>query len=371
MTPTLHELHSSLKLYSQNFLLLLTACTLVLLGSIFSLGIFAGPLWMGLITLCQQLQWGEKGSLSVILHHLPRTVPCLAPTACALLIGLIGIPICHIPILGFLWIIGIYPLVLLGALLALGFIIHQDLSVEYALKRTLAIIMINPAKAWVSSAIPCGIALTGVALSRWLAFSTLTFVPGLIFFFLSILPVPLAALGLTTLYKSWISQKPTVVFVKKATLQIAVITLAILIIIGFIFQAVDKPKNLPEKDSLKTSSRRIKNAKLSVGKTFPRFNGPLPKGFPSDIPVHPKAKTGSHLDYFRFSQGQSLTVFPVAERAEKVFAYYRSILKAEGWSIRAYPQEPLENIVFRKPGRQGILTIRRDQGSSQVYIRLE
>lgn len=376
------DLKNAAKLYLQNFILLFTAALLVFLGSIASLGLLAGPLLMGLIALSIRVQHGEKASLSILLIHLPRTIPCLAPMIIAFLIFLMSIPIHHIPIIGLIWIVGAYPLVILGTVLSLGFIVEHAMSIRYALKRSMALIMEDPMKAWINSAPYSAISASGIAFTRWVTVSSPTMIPRLIRLALIVLPFPLAILGFAALCRSYLNQKPTLIIIKKSALQIAGIILALLIAIGALFQINEKPKNNPSLHNSRPIPKRIaaaqrspnprnRRAHIIPNSSLPRYSGVLPQGFPEDIPIHPKAKAGADWDHFRFNKGKSLTVFPVDDAPDKVFAYYCAILEAEGWSIHAYPQQSLPHIAFNKPGRRGTLTVRNDQTIAQVYIRLE
>jgi tetratricopeptide (TPR) repeat protein len=141
---------------------------------------------------------------------------------------------------------------------------------------------------------------------------------------------------------------------KKKMFQFVNIFLCISLIFGIIYWACF---GFGTKQKLETDNNE-KNIKIN------NFNAKqeLPKNFPEDIPLYPRAKMVEiHGDKEDF-----ITVFTTIAPVKDVVAYYAINLKTLGWKIET---SQVSEIIFEKGNRSGNISARKDKSQTLILIR--
>ncbi len=359
------SIQQSFDLYLKNFGLLLLASLIAGLISVISIGILAGPLAGGVLALGLKLLRGEKGELNEIFSHFNQFLPTLIATllfiAASLVLWIIGI----IPVIGWILNLAACPALGLLYLLAIGFIIDQKMQPLEAVKRSVDCFAAEPVPLWFYSLVM--LILSGIG--------AIIFVIGVI------LTIPLGMAGMTVAYQQ-LSIKETPLFKpNKQTLQIAGISLAVLLVIGVVCLAFgfgrlssrNRGAGLTskilsgvtgQKVEINDDGKEIKN--LKIGDMS--FGSGLPDNFPKDIPVYPKAEIGGFLGGKDGTVSGSTTTLTSQDSASEICDYYVTNLKDKGWTVTTSEIGEMKMVNFQKENRSGVITINPGDSECDILI---
>ena len=216
------SIQQSIDVYLKNFGILISACLITGLVSVFSVRILAGPLVGGVLILGLKILRGEPGKLTEIFAHFDQLVPTLVATLILWGVGLIFWIIGIIPVIGMVISFVATPVLSLLYFLVIGFIVDQKMRPLEAVKRSCDYFAAEPLQLWLYS----------------LAMMILGGIGAIIFLVGVFLTMPLGMMGMIIDYQR-LSTKETPLFEPgKQTLRIAGTALAVLFITGVICWAL-------------------------------------------------------------------------------------------------------------------------------------
>ena len=324
-----------LALYRNNFLVLLIATALTLLLSGLSLGLLAGPLVGGLIVLCLKLWREDQTDYKEIFRHfnsfLPTFILTLSAIIISFLVGIIG----SIPLIGWLFTLAVGPALSLLAGLALAFVVEQELKPLDAIKRSVGICLTEPLMIWLYS----------------LVIGILGSLGALFFFFPIILTAPITLLGTAFTYQQLSARETATLTFGQKEKQIGLAVLSGLFLVGLIFRfALGYQPSFFGRTVLSRNrpglSERVAGKFLSsfvgedvkVGRDGSSFSvggmtigSKLPKDYPKDVPIYPRAEIQSYLGVG--NGDNSTATFSSKEQSDAIADYYERELTANGWQF--------------------------------------
>jgi hypothetical protein len=331
----LANLKRILLLYRDNLLVLLIATALTFLLSVLSLGLLAGPLVGGLIVLCLKLWQEEETDYKEIFKHFDCFLPTLLITFCSGIIFFLVSIIGAIPLVGRLFTLAVGPALFLLTGLALAFVVEQKLDPLDAIKHSVGVCLTEPIMIWFYS----------------LTIGILGSLGALLFIFPVILTAPITFLGTTLAYQQLSPRETATLTCGRKEKQIGLAVLAGFFLVGLIFRFAlgyqpaffgrtvfnrQRP-SLSERVAGKVLSSVV-GEEVKVGRDGSTFSvggmtigSKLPKGYPKDVPIYPRAEIQSYLGVG--NGDNSSATFSSKEQPSTIAAYYERELTANGWEF--------------------------------------
>ena len=108
-----------------------------------------------------------------------------------------------------------------------------------------------------------------------------------------------------------------------------------------------------------------KGEKVQIATATAGKEVPLPEGFPSDAPTYPGAKV---VQSMKFPNGMTV-MFQTADPTDKVSAFYKEKLKANGWEVKSTIDMPQGTMLVGSKGGQ-VLNAAVSHGDEGTTIAL-
>lgn len=356
------NLQKSFDLYLKNLAVLILACFIAGIIATVTLGIMAGPLVGGLLILGLKLSRGEKEGLKEIFAHFDQFVSTLIATLMFGVAWLILWVISMIPFIGWIISIAVSPALGLLYFLTIGFIVDQKMKPWEALRRSIDCCATEPLLLWIYALI-CGI-LAGIG--------------AIIFGIGIILTLPFGIIGFTLVYQQLSVKEAPPFKPEKQVVQIAGITLAVLLIAGLVSLAFGFGrtslqnssngiainifnKAIGQKVQIEKSGKKFKFGNLNVGVG-------LPDKFPNDIPIYPNAEVGGYLAGKNGALSGSTTTFSSKDTAQNIYDYYVIQLEARGWTVKTNEIGDMKMMNIQKENRKAGITINPSGSKTDILI---
>ncbi|NLY90060.1 MAG: hypothetical protein GX081_00430 [Firmicutes bacterium] len=364
------------ELYRKHFLLLLIATFLTLLLSGLSLGILAGPLGGGLIILCLKLCQEKQADYKEIFLHFAGFLPTLLIVLLAGLVYLLIWVISGIPVIGWLLHFIITPALAFITGLAVTFALEQKLPALDAVKRSLGVCLTAPQTLYLYSLVIIWLGSLGAFL----------------FFFPVIFTAPIAFIGIALAYQEVEAResKSLTLNLGQKEKRIGLTVLAGLILFGLVLRLTGGYQPSLFGRSVFTRNRpdfgervagkilsSITGEKVEVTRDGSSFKvggvtigNQLPKGYPRDVPLYPKAEIQS---YFGDGNGENSTAtFSTKEKPDTIIAFYERELTKQGWTHKTSHFGELTIIHGEKKDRSCSITITKpDQEETTIILTLQ
>ncbi len=356
------NIQQSFDLYLKNFMTLFLACLIAGVLAVITLGILAGPLAGGLLTLGLKLSRGEKGQFNEIFAHFNQLIPTLLVTLMLWAAMLITWVIAAIPAVG--WIVNLIAGPALGLLyfLSIGFVVDQKMKPLEAFRRSIDCCTTEPLLLWLYALLigilgGVGAVILGIGV---------------------ILTMPFGVGGLTLAYQQ-LSTKEVVPFKpEKKMLQIAGIVAGVLFVAGLAFSVFGFGRHASRNAGMGLASKIISGAtgrKVTVKDRGARIQignmsvgAGLPDNFPKDVPVYPRAVAEGYIGGKNDSLSGSTATFTSKDPVREIFDYYVENLETRGWMVKTSEIGDLKMINFQKDSRQGGVTLTPGDSGTSILI---
>jgi hypothetical protein len=317
------NIQQSFDLYFKNFVTLLVAGLIAGLLSMVTLGILAGPLVGGLLVLGLKLLRGEKGEFNEIFAHFDQFLPTFLLTLLFLGVNLVLGIIGAIPLIG--WAIKLVagPLAVLAYFLSIGFMIDQKIKLKEAVRKSVDCIAADPVMMWIYSLVMMILGGIGMVIIVGAAFGVM---------------------GMAVAYRELAVKETPSFKPEKKALQIAGVTVAVLVVIGLACMAFGgylmhrSGSNFAAKiisgmtgQKVKIDSKNDEIVNMKIGDMS--FGSGLPDNFPKDVPLYPKAKIGGYLGGKDGKLSGSTTTFTSDDSVTDIYNFYTDKLAKRGWAI--------------------------------------
>ena len=362
------------ELYFKNFLVLFISTLLTLILSCLSLGILAGPLLGGLILICLKLLRGEETDFKEIFSHFDQFLPTLIITILSGLVSFLISIIGAIPIVGWVFSLAVSPALFLVSLMAIAFVVDENLNLREAINKSVKSFLTDPPMVWIYS----------------LILGILSSLGAFLFIVPVVLTAPLGVIGAALAYQVLSLREPGTLKLEKKVIQIGLAILGSLLVLGIIFRftlglrpsflgrsAFYRPKqNFSEKLAGKFLSS-MTGEKVEIGRdgssmtvSGVTFGEKLPKDYPRDITLYPKAEIQAYLG--ASSGDNSSATFSTKDQSKLVAEFYQRELENKGWSVETSNLGGITLIFFEKEdGRSGSVSITSTEDETTFIIALK
>lgn len=371
----LQSLRRIYEVYSRNFLVVFLATLLTILLSVLTFGILAGPLFGGLILICLKLLREEKADYKEIFKHFDNFLPTLILIILAGLAGFLISIIGSIPMIGWIFSLVVNPALFLITSMALAFVVDQNSSPVEALTKSVKSFITNPTIVWLYS----------------LVIGVLSSIGALLFYFPVVFTAPIGVIGAALAYRELSVREPAGLKLEKKQVQIGISVLAGLLVLGLVFRFFlgfgpsfpgrgvfnRSQSNFSERMAggilSKITGEQVKVGRdgdsVSIGGVT--FGEKIPKGYPRDVALYPKAQVESYLG--AENGDNSAATFSTSDSTEQVAEFYQRELADEHWKIETTYFGELTMILFEKAeeGRSGSVAISSDEENTTIILTLK
>lgn len=379
------NIQQSIDLYLKNFVVLFLAGLVVAVLSTFTIGILAGPMIAGFLVLCFKLLRGEKGDFNDIFSQFNKFVPTFLLVLMMAVVWIVMMIIGFIPVLGILCQIAVGPALFVIFIIAMALLVEKNLQPLDALKQGLNYFLTNPLMIWLYSLIICILAGLGAVLGSILG-AIFMFIPliGFLFSMLFImagtaLTSPFCFIGMAIGYQELSQKEATpVIKLEKQTLQIAGISLAVLLVIGLVcFFTIGRRAYFPATGPFgmspfgRNSVDKNEITKVKIGGKTLSVGANLPNDYPRDIPIYPNGKMGGFIGGSDGKVVGSTCTLSTKDSADQVTGYYVKALEGQGWTVTKAELGNMKMLSMEKDDRKGGVTVNpRDNNTTDILISI-
>ncbi len=357
------NLQQSIDLYLKNFVTLLLAGLIAGILSTITLGILAGPLLAGLLTLCLKIIKGDKGEIGDIFSRFDLFLPTFIVTLMLWVAGIAIWIIAAVPVIGWLFMFVASPALSFIYFIAIGLIVGQKKNPMEAVRKSFDYFAADAVKMWVYS----------------LVFGFIGGIGAIFFGIGAFLTMPIMILGFSIAYQQLSSAPVTIFAPDKKNIKIIAIVFGVLIIAGLI--SITVGIGLSSKKAGSGLASRIlssttgQNVKIDdSGETITIGNltmgEGIPKNFPKDVPIYPKSEVGGHMSGTADGYNGSTITLASKDGVEKVFKFYTKEMKNQGWEYEQIEMGGMKMLNLTKENRKAMITITPNDNTTDILIAI-
>lgn len=135
-------------------------------------------------------------------------------------------------------------------------------------------------------------------------------------------------------------------------------------------------KAIESKTGVKTDIKNLEQGKMTftdseTGNTVSIGSGTVPSTFPKDMPIYPDANVAGSVSGTSDSKDGSLVTLTTKDTMEKVVAYYKKELAANGWTTsQSYTAETMQTWVVKKGTWTGTVSINGDKEQTTIVLTI-
>ena len=188
--------------------------------------------------------------------------------------------------------------------------------------------------------------------------------------------MPIGTIGMVSAYQELSAKTTPAIQIDKKTLQIAGISLGVLLVLGLIFMFTGWGRWSPLRTSGPFGFNKVfggsnpTTQSINIGGKTINVGTELPKDFPIDIPVYPNAKIGGYIGGADGKVEGSITTFETTDTPAQIATFYTTNMQSQGWEVSPSDLGDMKMVSGKKDNRSITVTANPTDGKTDILISI-